>query len=102
MPACLGCTCMLVCALATNIAHGTAGAASTRHSLLPPISKEGTSSCKPRAQRVARPRDCIHRHCERSEAIHFAACGDMDCFVAIAPRNDGDSAGVPDTPHLWR
>ena len=23
-----------------------------------------------------------HRHCERSEAIHSAACGDVDCFVA--------------------
>ncbi|KRR04009.1 hypothetical protein CP49_12615 [Bradyrhizobium valentinum] len=23
------------------------------------------------------------------EAIHRAACGDMDCFVAFAPRNDG-------------
>ena len=28
------------------------------------------------------------RHCERSEAIHLAACGGMDCFVASAPRND--------------
>jgi hypothetical protein len=37
MPACLGCTCMLVCASLTNIAHETAGAASTRHSLLPLI-----------------------------------------------------------------
>jgi len=25
------------------------------------------------------------RHYERSEAIHFAAGGSMDCFVAIAP-----------------
>jgi hypothetical protein len=24
-----------------------------------------------------------HRHCERREAIHGAACGDMDCFVAL-------------------
>jgi hypothetical protein len=28
------------------------------------------------------------RHGERSEAIHRAASGGMDCFVAIAPRND--------------
>jgi hypothetical protein len=35
MPACPGCTCMLVCASSTTIAHETAGAASTRHSLLP-------------------------------------------------------------------
>src|SRR5688500_6524547 len=25
------------------------------------------------------------RHCERSEAIHSAACREMDCFVACAP-----------------
>jgi hypothetical protein len=24
----------------------------------------------------------LARHCERSEAIHFATCGGMDCFVA--------------------
>ena len=32
------------------------------------------------------------RHCERSEAIHRAAYDTLDCFVAYAPRNDGDSA----------
>ena len=34
---------------------------------------------------TALPRLCPpykHRHCERSEAIHGAASGDMDCFVA--------------------
>src|SRR5689334_13931277 len=35
MPECSGCTCMLVCASLPLIAHETAGAASTRHSLLP-------------------------------------------------------------------
>src|SRR3984893_10085553 len=30
----------------------------------------------------------LHRHCERSEAIHEAACDAVDCFVASAPRND--------------
>jgi hypothetical protein len=44
----------------------------------------------------------MNRHCERrvrrsskseggSEAIHRAAWGRMDCFVAVAPRNDGRS-----------
>ena len=28
------------------------------------------------------------RHCERSEAIQTFARGQMDCFVASAPRND--------------
>jgi hypothetical protein len=40
------------------------------------------------------------RHCERSEAIHLSACGEMNCFVAFAPLrkrfafvagNDGES-----------
>jgi hypothetical protein len=35
MPECSSCTCMLVCATLYTIAHETAGAASTRHSLLP-------------------------------------------------------------------
>jgi hypothetical protein len=32
------------------------------------------------------------RHCERSEAIQVCARGKMDCFVARAPRNDGETA----------
>src|SRR6185295_15855052 len=35
MPECSGCTSMLVCVLFALFAHETAGAASTRHSLLP-------------------------------------------------------------------
>src|SRR5436190_10715221 len=38
-----------------------------------------------------------HRHCERSEAIQLSARGAMDCFVALAPRNDGD--GTLRLPH---
>src|ERR1700730_9775229 len=37
MPECLRCTCMLVCVFFTHFAHGTAGAARIRHSLLPPL-----------------------------------------------------------------
>src|SRR5207244_2635774 len=29
-----------------------------------------------------------HRHCERSEAIHVTTRERLDCFVAVAPRND--------------
>ena len=76
----------------TRYQHCTRDRGCSKHPAFPAPSHLGDKSCKPRAPRVARPRDCIHRHCERSEAIHFAACGDMDCFVAIAPRNDGDSA----------
>jgi putative flippase GtrA len=32
------------------------------------------------------------RHCERSAAIHGAPSREMDCFVARAPRNDGEAA----------
>src|SRR4051812_7736918 len=32
------------------------------------------------------------RHCERSEAIHARVRREMDCFVARAPRNDGETA----------
>src|ERR1700756_3007678 len=32
------------------------------------------------------------RHCERSEAIQSHEAG-LDCFVAVAPRNDGGEIG---------
>jgi hypothetical protein len=44
MPECSGCTCMLVCATLYTIAHETAGAASTRHSLLPLIEGQGQAN----------------------------------------------------------
>jgi hypothetical protein len=34
-----------------------------------------------------------HRHCERSEAIHLTT-GKLDCFVASAPRNDGNEQSI--------
>ncbi len=34
-----------------------------------------------------------NRHCERSEAIHASTSGDVDCFVAVAPRNDDVARG---------
>jgi hypothetical protein len=33
-------------------------------------------------RREGRPR--LPRHCERSEAIHRAASGEVDCFAALA------------------
>ena len=57
------------------------------------------------------------RHCERSEAIHSAACGDVDCFVASLPCANAsrlsqamtwEGRSAPNTPHtrhmrtLWR
>ena len=40
MPECSDCTCMLVCVFPCAFAHETAGAACTRHSLLPPSSRD--------------------------------------------------------------
>ena len=34
-----------------------------------------------------------HRHCERSEAIHSAACRDVDCFAPLAMTRMGRGAG---------
>jgi hypothetical protein len=34
------------------------------------------------------------RRCERSEAIQPFVCLDLDCFVAVVPRNDGGEAGA--------
>src|SRR5262249_52888235 len=37
----------------------------------------------------------LSRHCERGEAIQCCRRkGKLDCFVAIAPRNDGDGASA--------
>src|SRR6266404_5723848 len=64
------------------IAHETAGAARTRSSLRPHWAR---ASVKLRAHRAARRRNCIHSHCERSEAIHCHLLhGKMDCFASLA------------------
>jgi hypothetical protein len=73
MPECSGCTCMLVCALCLCTLHTR-----PRVQQAPGIpcslcfeGKEFQQSSG--AVCVARTRNCIHRHCERSEAIHGAA-----------------------------
>src|SRR5436190_23249054 len=40
--------------------------------------EEGKRNCKPRAISAARTRNYIHRHCERSEAIHASASCELD------------------------
>src|SRR5829696_836945 len=66
-----------------HIAHETAGAARTRSSLRPRLGESfGQASGAPCA---AGSRNCIHRHCERSEAIHcHLLYGKMDCFASLA------------------
>jgi hypothetical protein len=75
MPACSDCTCMLVCASFMHFAHETAGAASTRRSLRPPLLGAKVFphdlGASRRGIRKARLRFEI-RHCEErsDEAIH--------------------------------
>ena len=58
MPACPGCTCMLVCASLYTIAHETAGAASTRHSLLP-LRRDKVHASLGRKSRREKARSCL-------------------------------------------
>jgi len=44
------------------------------------------------AKEASAPLKTKLRHCERSEAIQSGLRGPLDCFVANAPRNDGDAA----------
>src|SRR6266496_3895570 len=88
--------CMLVCIFVC--ANRTRDRGCSKHPVFPAPSnfEEGKRRCKPRADYAARMRNCIHRHCERSEAIHVPAqrkeakqsmCRHkerMDCFAALA------------------
>jgi len=60
------------------------GATCTRHSLCPLI--EGHDEDAELGREMRRGDALSHplRHCERSEAIHSAASGGMDCFAALA------------------
>src|SRR5258705_13824448 len=87
--------CMLVCVFVC--ANCTRDRGCSKHPVFPaPSDKEGGKfSSKTRARRAARMRNYIHRHCERSEAIHLSPCRGMDCFAALAmtgvasiPRDD--------------
>src|SRR5438445_13759050 len=83
-PECSRCPVCSCAFLFAQIARETAGAASTRSSLRPLFRRGQEVAGKPRTQCAARSRHYIHRHCERSEAIHSAAGGEMDCFAALA------------------
>src|SRR5205823_6621192 len=84
-PECSRCPVCSCAFLFAQIARETAGAASTRSSLRPLRNEEGEKLHKARAYSAARTRNHIHRHCERSEAIHcHLVHRKMDCFVALA------------------
>ena len=92
MPECSDCTCMLVCAF--TCASCTRDRGCSAHPAFPaPSAFEGKGSSKTRAQCAARTRNCIRRHCERSEAIHsfFVPRGGLLRFA----RNDVDGSQPP-------
>jgi len=70
----------------TSCAHCTRDRGCSAHPVFPAPSRwRERNFSKPRAQGVARRRNCIHRHCERSEAIHCHLLhGKMDCFASLA------------------
>src|SRR6187399_2775357 len=78
---CPVCSCALLFA---QIARETAGAASTRSSLRPLISKRGQTKMQTSGDRRREMAKLYPRHCERSEAIHLSTCRAMDCFAALA------------------
>jgi hypothetical protein len=43
----------------------------------------------------------LSRHCERSEAIHACNIKKMDCFVAMAPSNDGETRHTSSERHTF-
>src|SRR4029079_10340520 len=83
-------TCMLVCALFVHIAHETAGAARTRSSLRPLFGEGKDFSHSSGAMH----RENAKLYLPSLRAQRSNPCGEekrMDCFVAFAPRNDGQA-----------
>src|SRR5882757_1652422 len=81
---------MLVCATLSTLAHETAGAACTRHSLRPLLSREGETRRKARTNHVARMR------MYDSQAVQHIRCRpgldpgpitpNVDCFATLGPQ----------------
>ena len=94
MPECSSCTCMLVCALFALIAHETAGAASTRHSLRPLVLGETVG--KARAKRAAGMRRCVFRRYRFAPPIRAAVFGGATSSAVIV--REGGRSSIPETP----
>ena len=87
------------CAFLLPIAHGNAGAVGARLSLRP-LFERGTTNCKTQAKLCRENEnaclstviasDLSAEALAKAEAKQssFAATGKLDCFVAVAPRND--------------
>src|SRR6478752_3892336 len=89
MPECSDCTCMLVCVFCALFAHETAGAACTRHSLLPLLGEKVLKNFG----RIA-PREC-----EVTFVCHPREGGEMGSSIPETPVIESISRGVLDTPH---
>ena len=87
MPECSDCTCMLVCVFCALFAHETAGAACTRHSLLPLLGEKVLKNFG----RIA-PREC-----EVTFGCHPREGGGSS--IPETPVIESISRGVLDTPH---
>src|SRR5690349_15843348 len=86
MPECSGCTCMLVCVLFALFAHETAGAASTRHSLLPLLGDDVLKTSGARCRENAKLHPAvIASAAKQSTAPQKGKNGLLRCA-----RNDGD------------
>jgi hypothetical protein len=102
MPACSDCTCMLVCVSFMHFAHETAGAASTRRSLRPPLLGAKVFShdlgASRRGIRKARLR-FENRHCEERSDEESTLSLPTDGLLRFA-RNDGQRgrANAPPCP----
>src|SRR5439155_9652938 len=84
--ACLGCTCTVADVSHSTLAHEIAGAASTRHSLLPLF--EGKGSCKTSgAMRRENAKMCQMLNAviasEAKQSI-LSLCRNVDCFAPLA------------------
>ena len=66
-PECSRCPVCSCAFLFAQIARETAGAASTRSSLRPPISRRAKRRCEPRARCAARSRMCVYRRMGRAK-----------------------------------
>ena len=96
MPECSDCTCMLVCVFPCAFAHETAGAACTRHSLLPPSSRDKVHASLGRiAPRERRHTFICHRPRRRTIQYPRDSSDRID-----RPRRTGSSAFADDDDNL--
>ena len=85
MPACSGCTCMLVCALPR--AHCTRDRGCSKHPAFPAPSRwerKTHPNLGRRASRECETAFTVIARSECDEAIHVSASGAMDCFASLA------------------